>query len=206
MLSLHITHHTCIIITFIWHCACMYPHLSLPLPLSTLSHIRKVLSREKQPLLAPAADVPHEYTDKYLLTELLGNIALSSTTLTLESLGLTSDLQAKLLSWVTDRDVTLRFTLAPSCVHSREETREESGNKYVEDELSLFGRKTTTKRMVRKVTEHFWDLSASMSLQACSGGLREEACVALLQETAGQELVTTADSVTDCPVGVLQKW
>jgi hypothetical protein len=177
--------------------------------LSTLARIRKVLSREKQPLLAPAAEVPHEYTDKFLLTELLGNIALSSATLSLESLGLTHDLQRTLLSWIDDgKEVSLKFTLDPSCVYSREETKEVSGDKYVEEEHSgLFGQtKTTTKRMVHKITEHFWDYSLRFSLQACRGGQSDEACEELLRGGGEQELVTSSDSTSSSPVGHLQPW
>jgi hypothetical protein len=177
-------------------------------PLSTLARIRKVLDSEKQPLLAPASEVPHEYTDKYLLTELLGNIAISSTILTLESLGLTQDSQRSLLGWAVDREVSLKFTFDPSCIYSREETREVAGDKYVEEEHSsgLFGTThTTTKRVVRQVTEHFWDLRVGFRLQACAGGQQQEQCLELLRESARQELMTTADSHTMSPVGVLSQ-
>ncbi len=90
-------------------------------------------------MLAPASEVPHEFTDKYLLTELLANLAISSTAVTLESLGLTPAYQAAVLSWIHDdkREVMLGFTLDPRCLFLREETREISEEKSIEEEKNM---------------------------------------------------------------------
>ena len=173
---------------------------------STLSRIRKVLDREKQPLLAPAADVPHEYNDKYLLTELLGNVALSSTTTVLEVLGLDHDKQRTAITWASDNDVSLKFTMTPSCLYSREETKEVLSDKYIkEEQQGIFTTTKTTKRMVQKVTEHFWDFSVHIKLQVCTGGMSHEKCLDLVNDMAKQELVTTYDSHVDSPVHDLQE-
>ena len=90
-------------------------------------------------MLAPASDVPHEFTDKYLLAELLTNIAISSTTVTLEFLGLTHEEQSTVLSWLHQdkREVMLRFTSEPSCTFNRQAKREESETLIVEEEKNL---------------------------------------------------------------------
>ena len=149
----------------------------------------------------------HRVTSQYLLTELLGNIALSSASITLESLGLTPDLLRTLLGWAKHHEVSLRFALDPSCEYSRQENKEVSGDKVVEEERSgLFGQhsKTTTKRVVHQVSQHVWALRARFSLQACSGGQHSDTSVDLLREAAQQELVTSSDSVTTSPAGPLE--
>lgn len=143
---------------------------------------------------------------------MLGNIALSSTKITLESLGLTHDMYRTLLTWALDKEVSLKFIIDPSCVYSREESKDVPGDEFVEEtegiSSGLFGHsktKTTKKqRIVHKVTEYIWILKGQFSLQACSGGRKEEACLDLLRETAVQELVTSSRSVTTSPVGPLQ--
>lgn len=80
-----------------------------------------------------------------------------------------------------------------------------SGDKYVEEEHGLFTTKTTTKRVVRKIIEQFWDFRLGLSLQACKGGEAREECVDIMSDMAEQEIVTTATSVTISPLGDLQR-
>ena len=91
-------------------------------------------------MLAPASEVPHEFSDKYLLAELLANIAISSTTVTLESLGLAHDEHSTILSWLHQhkREVVLRFISEPSCTFSRQAKRDESDSRVVEEGKDLY--------------------------------------------------------------------
>ena len=90
-------------------------------------------------MLAPASDVPHEFSDKYLLAELLTNIAISSTTVTLEFLGLTHEDKSTVLSWLHQdkREVMLRFTSESSCTFNRQDMRDEYETQSVEEEKNL---------------------------------------------------------------------
>jgi hypothetical protein len=101
--------------------------------------------------------------------------------------------------------VLLRFTLDPSCVYSREVTREVPGATTLHEEQrsGLFGTTKTTTRLTHSVTEHYWKLSVRFTLHACTSGVASARCVDMFNESVAQELITRSDSHSSSPVGAL---
>lgn len=71
-----------------------------------------------------AADVPHKYDDKYLLSEFLCNTALAAQLNCLELLGLDAKKLQTIKEWSATRSVTLRLHAEESCTFLRKTKRE----------------------------------------------------------------------------------
>ena len=74
---------------------------------AALEAVKRLLEHERSPHLA--ADVRHEYQDKYLLAEFVTNAALVALLDALECVGLTKAHLIEAAKWARSRSVTLRF-------------------------------------------------------------------------------------------------
>ncbi len=74
--------------------------------------MRTILENNRTPQYA--ADVPHEYEDKYLLAEFLMANTISSLLAALEVMGLTEKILV-LQEWAKKRSVTLRLKSEEKC-------------------------------------------------------------------------------------------
>src|SRR5690348_12643252 len=90
---------------------------------AALVQSKKVLENTKNPTYP--ADVPHQYDDKYLLSEFLCNAALAAQLNCLEHLGLDAKKLKTLKDWSETRSVTVRVKAEERCVFLREVKREE---------------------------------------------------------------------------------
>uniref|UniRef100_A0A7S4HH76 Uncharacterized protein n=1 Tax=Vannella robusta TaxID=1487602 RepID=A0A7S4HH76_9EUKA len=135
---------------------------------AALTSIRTVLDNTRNP--AVASEVPHSYTDKYLLAEFLANSSLAAQLNCLECLGVTPEILKKLKEWSTPRSVSLRFTATEKCDFVRTEERKvESDKEYVTEVKGVFGTAKRSDKTVTTVIEHFWNFQVSYELVAFQG-------------------------------------
>ena len=176
---------------------------------AALQRIRTVLDTSRQPQLA--ADVPHEYADKYELAEFLTNAALASQLTIFEVMGLGEKDVLKLKEWSESRSVTVRFSAEERCTFDREETRTVESPTSVTEVKGVFGKHSVKQKVVRKITEWFWKYDVKYELSVYPGNAPEEKVV--LRERAGKyEIKTTTEhtprpkvSVVD-PIEVNASW
>jgi len=79
-----------------------------------LTTVRRVLDVERAAGVRLAADVDHEYTDKYKLADLLTNTSVVALMAVFEKLGLTKEVLQSITDG-TSRETTLRFAASESC-------------------------------------------------------------------------------------------
>ncbi len=85
---------------------------------------RTVLDNERSPKLPE--DRPHSYDDKYIVVDVVTNVALSAALNCLEASGLNAKSLRTLQDWhASGRSVTLRLEAVERCKFIREATREE---------------------------------------------------------------------------------
>jgi hypothetical protein len=163
---------------------------------NALIKIRKIIDNNKYPLL-PASQVNHKYDDKFILTEFLVNIALSSNTISFESFGMNNI--DKLVNWSKDNIVTLRFKSEETCNYIRMDTKEiEKGNQR-EETTNMFGSKKV-KRMITTINNFIYDYNVKYSIEACIGGQNSNNCVEFLSDSIGQNLITSLNLTSPKPV------
>lgn len=157
---------------------------------SALSSVRTILENARSPQLA--AEVPHTYSDKYALAELLTNTTLAAVLNALEAIGVTRKSLKKLIKWTQKgKTITLRFNSEEACVYDREETREvESSETSTVVKIPILGAFTSTSKVITKVTEFFWKFSLTYQISAFPGTARDEEEVLQRRANATCEVVT----------------
>jgi len=160
-----------------------------------LERVRLVLDSNRLPCWA--ADVDHQYQDKYILAESMTNMAIASQVNALVAMGLSSDQLSQLCTWATTSAVSLQFRSEERCSFVREESREvESPTKHVE-EVSVAGavRAALTSKVVTTVTEYFWKYEVSYEVLAIRGvGQDADSQISIKKRTGQVELKTTSKS------------
>jgi len=135
-----------------------------------LERVRVVLAANKVPSFA--ADVHHQYLDKYLLAESSTNVALASQVNCLVELGITAEQLKQLIGWSQSSAVSLKFSVQETCSFDREETTDvELPTKHV---LEVGGRAALTSKTVTTVTEYFWQVTVKYELTAIRGAAQEK--------------------------------
>lgn len=158
-----------------------------------LARVRKVLDHTRNPQYA--ADVPHQYDDKFALVEFMGRTTVAALDQCLETIGLASKDLARLREWAKTRTVTLRLTAKEDCKFLREETRKvESATEYVTETRGFLGNKSTkVEKIVTTVTEYFWSFEFEYVLDAYHSNAVDEA-VQLLSRRGRIEIKTAANT------------
>lgn len=169
---------------------------------AALRRIRTVLDNTRNPKFA--ADVPHQYDDKYLLAEFLTRVAVAAALQSLEGVGLSAQKLAQLREWARTRSVTLRLAAQEDCRFLREETRKvESATEIVtETKGFLGGTKTKTEKLVTTVTEYFWRFDFYYVLTAYPGNAPDHGVVVLARK--GSIEIKTAARTTPRPATVVR--
>ena len=140
----------------------------------SLQEVKKVLDATRSPRLA--TEVHHEYTDKFLLAEFVTGAACAGQLLCLEALGLTAEGLAKLAEVGRKRTVTLSLRSVETCAFEKKTTREvEDATKHVTEVAGLTGTTKITDKVVRTVTEYFWNVGVSYELFAYAGNDKDGA-------------------------------
>ncbi len=128
---------------------------------AALAKAKTVLDVNRKPSLP--ADVPHKYTDKYLLAESVVNLSVAAQVTALGAMGLTEAALRKALDWSRKGQcVTLRLKSEHRCVFDREVKREEEGNtEYVTKLVGVFKR---VDKVITTIIEFFWIFSFEYEL------------------------------------------
>eukprot|EP00754_Rhynchopus_humris_P032598 Rhum_TRINITY_DN15416_c2_g1::Rhum_TRINITY_DN15416_c2_g1_i3::g.155711::m.155711 len=154
-----------------------------------LVQVKKVLDTARDPKLA--ADVHHEYTDKFLLAEFLTGAGCAGVLLCLETLGVTGAHVETLQGWVREgRSVTLRMRSTETCEFEKKTSREvEDATKHVTEVKGVLGTTKVTDKVVRRVDEWFWGFGATYQVVAYGG--TDVAGAVVLREGARRTRVKT---------------
>jgi len=162
--------------------------------------VRKVLDVAKEP--AAAAEVHHQYQDKYLLAESMTHLLLASQINCFSLLGLTSEQLASMRAWSRSHAVSLRFRAEERCTYVREESHEVESATHI-TEVKKAGEEVPSvevkSKEVTTVTQHCWSFEASYELEALRGvGERAEDRIRILSRSGTEEIRTT-ERVTPRP-------
>ena len=154
-----------------------------------LVQVKKVLDTTRDPKLA--ADVHHEYTDKFLLAEFLTGAGCAGVLLCLETLGVMAAHVEQLQGWVREgRSVTLRVRSTETCEFEKKTSREvEDATKHVTEVKGVLGTTKVTDKVVRRVDEWFWGFAATYQVVAYGG--TDVAGAVVLREGARRTRVKT---------------
>lgn len=156
---------------------------------ASIQRVKTILDNERHPDYA--SEVPHQYVDKFLLAELLTNAALAAELNCLEALGIDSKKLKTFLSWSKSRSVTLRLKAEQRCEFLREIKREENSSFSVVTQV--VGLVTKTDKVVRTVSEYYWDFSAEYELFAFQGNNPSDK-ITLISKKVQTELKTTSNT------------
>jgi len=162
---------------------------------SALKVVKTVLDNTRVPQYA--ADVPHQYEDKYLLVDSIGNVTIAAQMNCLEVLGLNNKNIDTILKWGSNRSVTLRLKSEERCSFIKEVTREVESPTVVTERTTVFSQQTTKTKVVTKVTEYFWKFEFSYELIAFQGNNPEDKVI--LQQRSGEHQLMTSVNSTPKP-------
>jgi len=154
---------------------------------------QQVLGTERKPQLP--SEVHHQYQDKFALVEAQLSSAAVCSIQALQVLGLTQESLKKISDWANAGDsVSIRFNAETKCDYSREAKRDVEGPKVAtETSMGSMISKVTTTKVVTTVTEYFWTVQSSWSVEIFRGTGSSPADVLLLSSrTNGKDEVKTA--------------
>lgn len=162
---------------------------------AALDKVRTILETNRAPGFPE--DVPHQYTDKYLLAEGLTNNAIAAQLTCLQLLGLTGEGIAKLKKWSNSRTVTIRLVAEESCTFLREVERTvENATKHVTEYSGVFNAKFTDKGF-HKVTEYFWRFDCSYEIFVYEGNKPNDKV--MISTRSGTHEIKTSSSSSPRP-------
>jgi len=166
---------------------------------TALVHARRVLDNDKRPVFP--ADVSHQYQDKYLLSDMVANLALAATVNTLSTIGSMESCFNRMIEWSRSKSVSLRFTSTERCVFLRETKRDvDSATKHV-TEFS-YGPKITSKT-VTTITEYFWRFECTYEVVAfCGTGESPGDSIQIFQKSGKTEIKTNVENAPHSEVVV----
>jgi hypothetical protein len=157
---------------------------------------RLVLDQARSPVFA--ADVHHQYQDKYILVETMTNAALASYANWLGLLGVSQEQLVQMCGWAKTNAVSLRFRTENGCTFLRETTREVESAKKEVVEASIGGsiRSALTSKTVTKVTEYIFKYESSYELMAVRGvGASPDDILSIQKRSGSIELERTSKSL-----------
>ena len=165
-----------------------------------LETTRKVLDVNRTPQLA--ADVAHEYVDKFHLAEFVTRGALLSAIEALKKLGLNDDRLQHTLghdpSTPHTTAVTLEMTRTVTCAFQKLVKRDvNSPTSIVTEVTGVLGAIKTVTGIVTVVEEYVWDYTYTWALRVYCGAARDEATV--LREGVIAGLLRTRSREPPCP-------
>lgn len=162
---------------------------------------RRVLGTTRNPELA--SEVGHAYSDKYALVEAQVSSAAVSIVGALQLMGLTGDALGQLTTWAAAaQEVTLTFKSDLSVSLAREAKREVDGPHVITQTTTglLGGAKSVSTRVTTTVTDYFWSVKSTWSLEAYTGTGRTTADRLLLAKGVGAVEVKTENHKSP-PIG-----
>lgn len=156
---------------------------------SALVYVKRILENNKNPTFP--SETQHQYEDKYILVNMLSKLAISSTTNSLLSLGMSESQLREFVKWSESRSVSLRFKSTEKCSFLRETKRDvDSATKHV---VEGFGTKIVSKT-VTTITEYFWNFEVEYELVGYRGtGSDNSDILSILKKSRHTTVMTTTD-------------
>ena len=156
-----------------------------------LTRVSQILETTKHPQYA--ADISHNYEDKYLLVEFLTNTSLAAYLNCLAKYGVTAEHLKTIHYWISmHRSVTMGFRATEKCKFVREEEREvESPSVVTEEKVNNRITKSVTNKVVSKVKEYHWLFDVTYDLVVYWGC--QEECIAIRSRSCQHEVKTASD-------------
>ena len=140
----------------------------------SMIEVKKVLGTERDP--KSAAEVDHGYADKFQLAEFVTSTACAGHLLCLESLGLTAETLARIASIAPERTLTLALRSTETCAFVKETKREENSRAHQTEYTNTAGSSTTvTSKVVKTITEYFWDVGVAYEVFIYTGNDKDGA-------------------------------
>ena len=155
----------------------------------SLDAVKRILHVNRKPIFA--ADVQHQYQDKYILTEMLSNMAIVSTFNSLQNCGVDDTKLQLMLDWAETRSVSLSLRSAEMCKFVRKTTRDvDSATKHVTQGLGM----SLTSKSVTTITEYFWKFDVTYEIVCYRGtGESVDDVFTICHKEGSTEIKTTVD-------------
>jgi hypothetical protein len=175
--------------------------------------MKQVLDNSKHPVIA--GETSHFYEDKYLLSEFLGNAAISSNLNCLMFLGVNQECLNDLCEWAKHRSVSLRLNVEESCTFVKEASRDVDSKHKNVTEISSGGSNllSFSSKVVTTITEYFWRFDVVYEVIAFMGtGERQEDRRVVRKRLGRHEIITTVNetprpkSTIKAPIDVNITW
>ena len=157
---------------------------------NALIKVRTILDNTRTPQFA--ADVAHEYEDKYLLAEFIVNSTIAAQINSLMALGVNEKQLIQMKQWAKTKSVTLRLKAEENCVFIRKTEREVQSDTKSVSKSTLFG--TSESYTITKVTEYFYSFHNKYELVAFMGNEYDKPII-ITTRSGTIELKTSTDSL-----------
>lgn len=168
---------------------------------NALDTVKTILNNSKRVNLP--AEVPHQYDNKYHLSEQICRTSLLSQINCLEFLNISKNEILKLKKEAKDRSVSLRFKAEERCVFSRKEKKVDEGPTVVTEKKGILGIQTTNKtKVVTKIKQYIWHFESTFEIFAYYGTDIEKKKVFYGPFTVDCEIITTTKESPKPPVNV----
>lgn len=175
-----------------------------------LESVERILDVERHPRLAE--DVDHQYDDKYALAEFLTNTTIAAEMNIFERMGLSEGKLSHLYNVVKadKRTVTICFQAEDSCTFQKEQVVDvvshnaEYATETTKKSSGMFGGSSTQSKsvqhkVIKKVHEFHWKVSASYRIFFYAGNDPDKDAVDLLSRTSSTTIVTTGSKKQPFP-------
>ena len=173
---------------------------------TALVKVKQILEANRS--LSTPENVPHTYTDKYLLANVLTSTAIASHLDCLSALGLQAADLLKLKEWSKSRSITIQFSAEEHCDFLREVKRDVESDTKVVTEVSVLGKAADVfkTRVVTTITEYFWAFTSNISLSAYRGVGDEEKGdrIVIFSRSSGRQEIKTSTKTAPYPEVVLR--
>mmetsp|Transcript_17618 Transcript_17618/g.22436 ORF Transcript_17618/g.22436 Transcript_17618/m.22436 type:complete len:959 (-) Transcript_17618:118-2994(-) len=163
-----------------------------------LETVKGILDTTREPVYLH--EVPHVYTDKYIVVESAATLSIQAVKSLLLTLASSTDAEFELqevVNWAVEekKKITLRFESNQSWKFIKESVREEEVGTATVTNFS--GITKIDKRNIKKIKEYHWKLNSEYELKVYSGSYTiasaNEQCIVLYKGRGGSEAVTATN-------------
>ena len=161
---------------------------------SAVAKVHQILDSSRNAIYA--SQVHHAYEDKYFLTEMMVMLAVASISQTLGVIGFSSENIRTLISWSSNKSVSLRLRATDRCSFLREVTKEVDSGQRTETKGRLGGLEAAwSSKVVTTVTEYVWKYECSYEVLAFRGvGCEASDQIVICTRSCCHEIVTGTKS------------
>jgi hypothetical protein len=156
----------------------------------SLNVVKRILDVNRKPLFA--ADVQHQYQDKYILAEMISNMVLASTLSSFANFGVSDDKMQTIMGWAACRSVSFSFKSTEQCSFVRKTTRDvDSSTKHVTEGFGM----NQTSKIVTTITEYIWKFDVFWEITCyCGTGESAEDVLSVCSKNGSTQIKTSVES------------